>query len=153
MFMCLFLSCFSGAPGICWQKSREILQKFGFRGLQGTYQTYLGPATTQNLVVKFDGEICGGVLVENASDDFSPAKEARKSPSKLRRKFATNFAENFANFTLGIAGAYLFAPTCSRGRTPHPTGEYPDPKVRVCAPFSCLTFCRPLCHGKSPLSV
>ena len=30
-----------------------------------------GPATTQNLVVKFDGEICGGVLVENASDDFS----------------------------------------------------------------------------------
>ena len=30
----------------------------------------LGPATTQNLVVKFDGEICGGVLVENASDDF-----------------------------------------------------------------------------------
>ena len=35
-----------------------------------------------------------------------PAKEARKSPSKLRRKFATNFAENFANFTLEIAGAY-----------------------------------------------
>ena len=30
----------------------------------------LGPATTQNLVVKFDGEICGGVLVENVSDDF-----------------------------------------------------------------------------------
>ena len=36
-----------------------------------------------------------------------PAKEARKSPSKLRRKFATNFAENFANFTLEIAGAYV----------------------------------------------
>ena len=36
---------------------------------------------------------------------ISPAKEARKSPSKLRRKFATNFAENFANFTLEIAGA------------------------------------------------
>ena len=51
------------------------------------------------------GEICGGVLVENASGDFSPAKEARKSPSKLRRKFATNFAENFANVTLKIAGA------------------------------------------------
>ena len=31
---------------------------------------YTGPGTTQNLVVKFDGEICGGVLVENASDDF-----------------------------------------------------------------------------------
>ena len=39
---------------------------------------------------------------------FSPAKEARKSPSKLRRKFATNFAENFANFTLEIAGPYNF---------------------------------------------
>ena len=38
-----------------------------------------------------------------------PAKEARKSPAKLRRKFATNFAENFANFTLEIAGAYLCA--------------------------------------------
>ena len=36
---------------------------------------------------------------------FSTAKEARKSPSKLRRKFATNFAENFANFTLESAGA------------------------------------------------
>ena len=31
---------------------------------------FVGAATTQNLVVKFDGEICGGVLVENASDDF-----------------------------------------------------------------------------------
>ena len=55
--------------------------------------------------MKFDGETCGGILVENASDDF-PAKEARKSPAKLRRKFATNFTENFANFTLEIAGAY-----------------------------------------------
>ena len=35
----------------------------------------LGPATTQNLVVKFDGEICGEVLVENASDDF-PSKRS-----------------------------------------------------------------------------
>ena len=60
----------------------------------------LGPTSTQN-----HGGICGGALVENASDDFSPAKEARKSPSKLRRKFATNFVENFANFTLEIAGA------------------------------------------------
>ena len=39
---------------------------------------------------------------------FSPANEARKSPSKLHRKFATNFAENFANLTLEIAGAYIF---------------------------------------------
>ena len=63
------------------------------------------PATTQNLAVKFDGEICGGVLVENGSDHDPPTKEARKSPSKLRRKFATKFGENFANFTLEIAGA------------------------------------------------
>ena len=34
---------------------------------------------------------------------ISPAK-ARKPPAKLR-KFATNFAEKFANFTLEIAGA------------------------------------------------
>ena len=36
---------------------------------------FLGPATTQNLVVKFDGEICGGVLVENVSDDFPQQKK------------------------------------------------------------------------------
>ena len=32
--------------------------------------SFLGPATTQNLVVKFDSAICGGVLVVNVSDDF-----------------------------------------------------------------------------------
>ena len=37
----------------------------------------LGPAPPQNLVVKFDGEICGGVLVENASGDF-PSKRSSK---------------------------------------------------------------------------
>ena len=37
----------------------------------------VGPATTQNLVVKFDGEICGGVLVEISSDDF-PSKRSAK---------------------------------------------------------------------------
>ena len=64
----------------------------------------LGPATTQNLVVslmvKFAVEFWWNMLLT-----IFPAKEARKSPSKLRRKFATNFAENFANFTLEIAGA------------------------------------------------
>ena len=34
-----------------------------------------GNATTQNLVVKFDGEICSRVLVENASDDFPQQKK------------------------------------------------------------------------------
>ena len=36
---------------------------------------FVGPATIQNLVVKFDGEISGGVLVENASDDFPQQKK------------------------------------------------------------------------------
>ena len=35
-----------------------------------------------------------------------PAKEARESSSKLRRKFASSFAETFANFTLEVTGAY-----------------------------------------------
>ena len=35
----------------------------------------VGPATTQNLVVKFDGEICGGVLEENASGEFPQQKQ------------------------------------------------------------------------------
>ena len=46
-------------------------------GLQHWDIQLLGPATTQNLVVKFDGEICGGVLVEHASDDF-PRKRSSK---------------------------------------------------------------------------
>ena len=46
----------------------------------------LGPATTQNLVVKFDGEICGGALVEDASGDF---------PSKKKlENLLPNFAES-----------------------------------------------------------
>ena len=62
---------------------------------------HVGPATTQNLVVKFDGEICGGVLVENASDDSSQQKKLEKSPSKLRLKFATNFAEKLRQLHSG----------------------------------------------------
>ena len=41
---------------------------------------FVGPATTQNPVVKFDGEICGGVLVENASDDFPQQKKLENLP-------------------------------------------------------------------------
>ena len=36
---------------------------------------FVGPATTQTLVVRFDGGICGGVLVEDASDDFPKQKK------------------------------------------------------------------------------
>ena len=46
--------------------------------LRGRGCRILGPATTQNLVVKFDGEICGGVLVENPSDDFPQQKKLSK---------------------------------------------------------------------------
>ena len=40
-------------------------------------RSFVGPATTQNFAVKFDGEIRGGVLVGNASDDF-PSKRSSK---------------------------------------------------------------------------
>ena len=66
----------------------------------------IGPATTQNLAVKFDGEICGGVLVENASDDFPSKRSSKISFQTSPEVSPTNFAENFANFTLEIAGAY-----------------------------------------------
>ena len=60
--------------------ARNFLQSFPLSGtlvVQSYRSPILGPATTQNLVVKFDGEICGGVLVENASDDF-PSKRSSK---------------------------------------------------------------------------
>ena len=45
----------------------------------------IGPATAQNLVVKFDGEICGGVLVENASDNFPQQKKLENLLSNFAR--------------------------------------------------------------------
>ena len=45
--------------------------------LHGGVEKFTGPATTQNVVVKFDDEICGGVLVEDVSDDF-PSKRSSK---------------------------------------------------------------------------
>ena len=62
-----------------------------------------------------------------------PAKEARKSPSKLRRKFATNFAENFANFTLEIAGAYkrVFALSTPEKAPPDMAQMLRKPSVRA----------------------
>ena len=89
-------------------------------------RAFVGPATTQNLVVKLDGEICSGVLAENASDNFPQQKKLESLLPKLRQKFATNFAESFANFTLEIAGAYIcvFLQTTAlerpRLRTPDP---------------------------------
>ena len=37
--------------------------------------TVVGPTSTQNLVVKFDGGICSGILVEHASDCFFQQKK------------------------------------------------------------------------------
>ena len=68
---------------------------------------FVGPVTTQNLVVKLGGVKFAVEFWWKMLLTIFPAKEARKSPSKLRRKFATNFAENCANFTLEIAGAYI----------------------------------------------
>ena len=47
---------------------RLMFLPFGLWGLTGNTQT-------QNLIVKFDGEICGGTLVENDSDDFPQQKK------------------------------------------------------------------------------
>ena len=55
-----------------------------YRGASGrdrsrlpTPTPFVGPATTQNLVVKFDGEICGGVSVEMLLTIF-PSKRSPK---------------------------------------------------------------------------
>ena len=72
-------------------------------------QNIIGPATTQNLVVKFDGEICGGVLVENASDDF-PSERSSKisfqtSPEvrhQFRRKLRQLHSGNCPNQNITI---------------------------------------------------
>ena len=42
-------------------------------------ETILRARHNQNLVVKFDGEICGGVLVENVSDDFPSRRSSNIS--------------------------------------------------------------------------
>ena len=89
---------FRGISALSWRKKTVVLQ-------------ILGPATTQNLVVKFDGEICGGVLVENASDDFpqqkkledllpnfagsSPPISPKTSPTSLWKSLVLNISANF----------------------------------------------------------
>ena len=53
-------------------------------------RTYVGPAATQSLVVKFDGEICGGVLVDHASDDFPSQRSSKiacQTSPEVRHQF------------------------------------------------------------------
>ena len=72
---------------------------------------YVGPATARNLVVKFDGEISGGVLVENASDELpqqkklenllpnfagsSPAISPKTSPTSLWKSLVLTYEPRF----------------------------------------------------------
>ena len=83
---------------------------------------FLGPATTQNLVVKFDGEICGGVLVENASDDFPQQKKLE------------NLLPNFAGSSPPIS------PTTS------PTSLWKSLVLRI----FCAAFCAEFLHRRRP---
>ena len=64
----------------------------------------------QNLVVKFDGEICAVEFwwgENDASDDFpcESKLEARKSHFPTSPEVRHQFRRNFASFTLEIAGA------------------------------------------------
>ena len=49
----------------------------------------MGPATTQNVVVKFDGEVCGGVLVEMLLTIFPSKKLENLLPTspEVRHEF------------------------------------------------------------------
>ena len=76
----------------------------------GNETQLVGPATTQNLVVKFDGEICGRVLVEKASDDFPQQKKLENLLPNFAGSSPPISSESFANFTLEIAGAYNLFP-------------------------------------------
>ena len=57
-----------GGPAAILFTSRDTCSDSIAKVFRGCF--YVGPATTQNLVVKFDGEIGGGVLVENASGNL-----------------------------------------------------------------------------------
>ena len=115
----------TGSPYWGWcRQGRRVSQFFfhllscfaslfsSFSSLSHTTTTLVGPATTQNLVVKFDGEICGGVLVEYASDDF-PRKRSSKisfqtSPEvrhQFRRKLRQlqRFLEVFRGFSEALS--------------------------------------------------
>ena len=69
----------------------------------------------QNLVVKFDGEICGGVLVENASDDFAPQKKLEKLLPNFAGSSPPISPKTSPTFTLEITGACILRPGASQG--------------------------------------
>ena len=71
------------------------------------YVMFLGAATTQNRVVKFDGEVCGGVLVENASDHF-PSKRSSRISFQTSPEVRHQFRRKLRQLHLEITGAYVF---------------------------------------------
>ena len=91
-----------------WGTSRPFRPRFP----QKHCDTYVRPGATQNLVVKFDGDICGGVLVENASDDFpqqvklenllpnfagsSPPISPKTSPTSLWKSLVLTYVGSIA---------------------------------------------------------
>ena len=72
----------------------------------------IGATTTQNLIVKFDGEICGGVLVENASDDF-PSKRSSKisfqTSPEVRHQFRRKLRQLHSGNRWCLKKNWLFA--------------------------------------------
>ena len=76
---------------------------------------YRGPPQPQNLVVKFDGEICGGVLVENVSDDFHQQRKLENhlpncagSSPPIRRKLRQLDCGNRWCLDLWVPGKIAF---------------------------------------------
>ena len=69
---------------------------------------FVGPAATQKLVVKFDGEICGGVLVENASDDF-PSKRSSNISFQTSPEVRHQFRRKLRQIHSGNRCCLIFA--------------------------------------------
>ena len=84
----------------CWFcllkcRFREDQEPLNAPFLNGLFSSgFLGPASTQNLVVKFDGGICSGILVEHASDYFSSRRSSNiifQTSPEIRHQFRRNF--------------------------------------------------------------
>ena len=120
----MFQTCFEcGCRGQVLQSHPLPILPFSKHPKAGSKQ-FVGPATTQNLVVKFDGEFCGGVLVEHASDDFpqqkkldnllpnfagsSPPISPKTSPTSLWKSLVLTIRDNpQQNATLAVLSHHL----------------------------------------------
>ena len=91
----------------------QVEQKWSFK-------LWTVTATTQNLVVKFDGEICGGVLVENAFADF-PSKRSSKISCQTSPNVRHQFRRKLRRLHSGINGLSSY-------------GQQPPPPLREMRP-------------------